>query len=230
MGVVDRRRELFEHVARLRRVGRLLPESEDLAAVRLALEKELGATASRRLAARVLGVSHTALERWVKSGDVPLVLTRAGRREVPVTALLDLYESVRSDDTGMAGRHPLSTVLRTQQDDAARCSFDWSCARHVGTHGDHSHRRGLAYHRAVAARLQPQMVADAKYVLYRWRHEGRIDPQYAEGWSRILGLPLQDIREAITAIGDDASDLRQNSPFAGALTESERRRIVAEVG
>jgi hypothetical protein len=43
-------------------------------------------------------------------------------------------------------------------------------------------------------------------------------------------MPLKGISEAITAHGTDADDLRQNSPFAGVLSEAERRRILAEVG
>lgn len=204
-----------------------MPENEDLADVRLGLERELGETVSRRLAAKLLGVSHTALERWVKSGDVPLVLTRAGHHEVPVAVLLDLYEDVRSH-AAMAVRHPLSAVLRNRHEVAAGLSLDWSRIRRVGA--DRTHRRGLAYHEAVAAHLRPQMVADARYVLYRWRSQERIDPRYAERWDRVLALPLRDIRRTITAVGADADDLRQNSPFAGALTEPERRRILAEVG
>src|ERR1700722_13663853 len=119
MASVDRKLELFKSLARLRRVGRLVPENEDLAAVRLGIETELGETVSLRLAARVLSVSHTALERWVKSGDVPLVFTPAGRREVPVTALLDLYEAISSDNTGKARRHPLTSALRSRQEAAA---------------------------------------------------------------------------------------------------------------
>ncbi len=43
-------------------------------------------------------------------------------------------------------------------------------------------------------------------------------------------MPLTVISDAITAAGADADDLRQNSPFAGVLTEPERRRVLAEVG
>ena len=42
-----------------------------------------------------------------------------------------------------------------------------------------------------------------------------------------LAMPLTTIRDAITVAGADADDLRQNSPFAGALTEPERRRVLA---
>ena len=54
MGVVERRQELIEHILRLRRVGRELPGNRDVAEVRSALERELGGTVSRRLAACVL--------------------------------------------------------------------------------------------------------------------------------------------------------------------------------
>jgi hypothetical protein len=227
MAIVDRKQQLFENVTRLRRVGRLMPDSEDLFAVRLGLEQELGETVSRRLAAKLLGVSHTALERWIESGDVPLVFTATGRQAVSVPALLDLYEAVRSSKSDGTVRHPLAAVLRSRQHAAEQLTVDWSHDR--GSY-DRTHQRGLAYHQAVAARLRKQTVADAKYVLYRWREQGRIDPVYAERWGRVLAMPLTTIRDAITAVGADADDLRQNSPFAGALTEPERRRVLAEVG
>ena len=230
MAIVDRKQQLFEDIARLRRVGHLLPENEDLAAVRLRLEHELGATVSRRLAARLLGVSHTALERWVKRGSVPLVFTPAGRQEVPVTSLLVLYEAVRSSHADSLIGRPLVAAMRSQQGAAARLSLDRPAHDHPAVPGDRTHQRGLAYHRAVAAGLRKQSVADAKHVLYRWREQGRIDRLYAQRWDHILSMPLKDIREAITAVGADADDLRQTSPFAGALTEPERRRVLAEVG
>jgi hypothetical protein len=228
MAILDRKQQLFENVARLRRVGRLVPDNQDLFAVRLGLEQELGETISRRLAAKLLGVSHTALERWIASGDVPLVFTAARRQEVPVAALLDLYEAVRSSKIG-GTRHPLAAALRSRQHAAERLSVDWSHDRN-GSAYDRTHLHGLAYHKAVAARLRKQTVADAKYVLYRWCEQGRIDPVYAARWDRVLAMPLTSIRDAITAAGADADDLRQNSPFAGALTEPECRRVLAEVG
>ncbi len=227
MAIRDRRQQLFENVARLRRVGHLVPDNEDLFAVRLRLEQELGESVSRRLAAKLLGVSHTALERWIQSGDVPLVFTATGRQEVPVAALLDLYEAVRSSKTGGTVRHPLAAALRSRQQAAERLNVDWDDPR--GGY-DRTHLRSLAYHHAVAGRLRKQTVADAKYVLYRWREQGRIDPVYADRWDRVLAMPLTGIRDAITAASTEADDMRQNSPFAGALTEPERRRILAEVG
>jgi hypothetical protein len=73
------------------------------------------------------------------------------------------------------------------------------------------------------------MVNEARHVLIRWREQGRIDPRYARRWERLLEKPIPEIRRAITALGSDADDLRQSSPFAGMLSEPERRRILAEV-
>ena len=54
VGVVDRKLGLFENIVRLRRAGRQAPGSRDIAVVRVALERQLGETISRRLAARRL--------------------------------------------------------------------------------------------------------------------------------------------------------------------------------
>jgi hypothetical protein len=229
MGFVAQKQELFENIARLRRVGRELPSSPDLAMVRLALEEQLGQTVSRRLAARLLGVSHTALERWVKSGDLPVVRSSAGREEIPVPALLDLYEAVRVDRSAAPGRFALAATMARQRDAARRLRLDGvgGAPRRVGH--DRARARSLAYHRAVASKLSKPMVAEARHVLFRWREQGRIDQRYAERWEELLAMRLPAIRRAITAPGPDADDLRQNSPFAGALSEPERQRILTEV-
>ena len=229
MGVVAEKQELFENIARLRRVGRELPGNRDLATVRLALEEQLGQTISRRPAARLLGVSHTALERWVKSGDLPVVRSTTGREEVPMPALLDLCEAVRAEREVAPARYALAPTMTRQRDAARRLRLD---ARE-GVSRDEGHSRtavrSLAYHRAVASKLAKPMVTEARHVVFRWREQGRMDQRYAERWEELLEMPLPEIRRAITAPGPDADDLRQNSPFAGALSEPERRRILAEV-
>ncbi|MGH2913796.1 MAG: hypothetical protein ACRDMX_02290 [Solirubrobacteraceae bacterium] len=89
--------------------------------------------------------------------------------------------------------------------------------------------RSLAYHRAVARRLRKPMVEEARHVLFRWRAQGRIDERYAERWEQLLSKPLAEIRLALVDDSQEYDDLRQNSPFAGLLSEPERRRIVREV-
>ena len=68
------------------------------------------------------------------------------------------------------------------------------------------------------------MVVDARKRLARWRAQGRIPPRHAAEWERLLSLPPDKLARAIITDSARGRDLRQNSPFAGALTEPERRR------
>jgi hypothetical protein len=94
---------------------------------------------------------------------------------------------------------------------------------------DRARARSLAYHQAVAQRLRRPMAREAQHVLFRWREQGRIDERYADRWERLLERPLPEIRRALVDESREGDDLRQNSPFAGLLSEPERRRIVREV-
>jgi hypothetical protein len=229
VGVVDRKQELFEHIVRLRRASRQVPGNDDISAVRVGLERELGETVSRRMAARVLGVSHTALGRWIESGDLPVVLSAAGRVEIPVPALLDLRESVDADRVDGPRRYALTSTMSRYRTAAERIRVDdLKGVPHDSGHGPAS-ARSLAYHRVVARRLRRPMVDEARHVLNRWRDQGRIDPRYADRWEDVLSRPLTEIRHALIDESPDADDLRQNSPFAGMLSEAERRRIISEV-
>jgi hypothetical protein len=112
MGVVERRKQLFERLVRLRRVARESPNNRDIVAVSAALEDELGELVSRRLAARLLGVSHSALARRIKAGDLPVVYARSGHIEVPTTALLELYDGVeRVRESGERRLHVLEPAM-----------------------------------------------------------------------------------------------------------------------
>lgn len=73
------------------------------------------------------------------------------------------------------------------------------------------------------------MVQEARHVLYRWRELGRIDERYADRWEQLLQQPVPEIRRGLIDQSQEADDLRQNSPFAGLLSEPERRRILREV-
>ncbi len=229
MGVVDRKQELVQNIVRLRRVGRELPGNADVSAVRRALESELGETVSRRLAARMLGVSHTALDRWIKAGDLPLVYSAQGRVEVPVPALLDLYESVEADRAGSDRRHVLAPTMVRRRDAAQSLDLRFFQQDTERSGHERARARSLAYHRAIARRLRKPMVDEARHVLFRWRAQERIDERYAKRWEQLLSQPLPEIRRALVDESEDYDDLRQNSPFAGLLSEPERRRIVREV-
>jgi len=70
------------------------------------------------------------------------------------------------------------------------------------------------------------MVEEAQRKLRRWETEGKIDPRHAKAWKEVFDLPMEKIREAITVDDEPGRDLRQNSPFAGFLTEPERRTLL----
>jgi hypothetical protein len=227
---IDRKRRLFEGILHLRRAERRMSPDREVAAARAVLEEELGETMSRRLAARVLGVDHKALDRWIRSGDLPLVYTRSGRAEVPVANIVELCEAAeQSRANGARRRHHLEPALT-----AGRVRAETLRPRQlvdVGVAGGHdrAERRSLAYHRALARRLRRPMVDDALRQVWKWRDLGRIDPRYADQWEQILGRPLAEIRSVLGEDTPRGRDLRQNSPFAGMLSEAERRRINTDI-
>ena len=73
------------------------------------------------------------------------------------------------------------------------------------------------------------MADDALRLVWQWRETGQMEDRYADQWEELLRRPLTEIRHAITADDQRGRDLRQNSPFAGVLSEPERRRILAEI-
>ncbi len=90
-------------------------------------------------------------------------------------------------------------------------------------------RRSLAYHRAVAARLDDPLRERARATLERWSAAGVLPEPYADQWRRVLGLPLDELAAAILANDEAARDLRQCTPFAGVLPPAERWAILREV-
>lgn len=233
MGTIVDKQRLFENIVRLRRAERELADDTDVLAVRTDLEEQLGPTVSRTLAARFLGLSHPALNRWARSGDLPLVFTPEGRTEVPVSVLVPLYEAV--DEGRRNGRrHVLEPVFKQDRVNADALDPERLVAEELdeGTPDRHrvSELRSLAYHRVVAARLTPMIVDDARRLLWQWERGDKIDARYVDLWREILRRPMEDIR---AALGDDSQplrDLRQNSPFAGLLSEPERRKIIERIG
>lgn len=202
--------------------------------VRANLERMIGATVTRAMAARLLNVSQTALDRWIDSGDVPVVMTRSGRRELPLRVLVEFVESVttrrRSGDP-----HPLASTLNESRSRAQRLDLQKLLPRRSQSErAESGHRRaellGLAYHRVVAQRLDDQIVEEARHRLRQWHAEQRIDPRYAARWEKILSRPTAQIAKLISRDDQETTDLRQNSPFAGVLSEPERKRIIDAVG
>jgi hypothetical protein len=232
MAALDRKRELFENIARLRRASREAPQNRDIVAVRSALERELGETVSQRLAASLLGVSHTALRRWIEAGDVPTIYSRSGRTEIPVQSLLELYEAVQHQRrTGTRRRHVLEPSLSEARSRAEQLRPHELVPEEDPKDEGHGRadRRALAYHRALARRLRRSMVDQARQRLWQWRADGQIDGRHADQWDAVLARPVREVRQIIGEDTPKGRDLRQNSPFAGVLSEAERRRILQEI-
>lgn len=91
-------------------------------------------------------------------------------------------------------------------------------------------QRSLALHRVIAARLatHPRSVlAKARRnlaVMRRANTDGSAEGWLAE-WQRRLRGPLAGVIEALVSTAQDARDLRQVTPFAGVLSDEERRAI-----
>jgi hypothetical protein len=80
-----------------------------------------------------------------------------------------------------------------------------------------------------AHRLDERLVREARKRLSRWRKSDAIHPHWADEWDRVLEMPVGKIAKLISSNSERARELRQSSPFAGVLTEQERRRVVRMV-
>ncbi len=219
---------LVDSIVRLRRAERIPEAAPEIAPVRRDLESRLGPTLSRSRAAHILGVSQTALDRWVSAGQIPIVPAPSGRREVPRQFVVELREAI--DELMREGRHRglLAAALAARRE--AATDVGGEDARRTPSKAPRGHRtadrRGRAYHALIADRLDEQMVEEAGERVEQLFSAGRIHPRYAERWRALLARPLADVSRAIAADTQEGRDLRQNSPFAGVLNEQERRRII----
>jgi hypothetical protein len=53
---------------------------------------------------------------------------------------------------------------------------------------------------------------------------------WLDRWPVVLGSGTEAVLEALTSRAPFAIELRQNSPFAGVLTETERREVLTAFG
>lgn len=223
--------DTLENILRLRRAERTVHGDlrSELAAVRESLERSVGRSIRPAVAARALGITPPSMSRWLDGGEIASVLTPEGRREVPldeVIALLDEVERARSQGS----RRPVARVIKDRSRRAAEVvDIDRLLPRRRPRGHRAAELQALAYHRLVAERLDDAAVDEARRRLRRWRREGRIDSRWADEWERILEKPLDQIARIVGADSPRAKELRQTSPFAGALTEQERNRLVHAV-
>lgn len=231
MASVAESSRLVDGIVRLRRVERIPGAAEDVAPVRRDLEFRLGPTLSRSRAAHILGVSQTALDRWILAGEIPAVPMPNGRREVPRQVVIELLESIEELRRAGRQRRPLAAALRERRQAAERVAGLRSPSTRPSPPEGHrtAERRSLAYHVLVADRLDEAMVEEARDRVERLAADAHLHPRYAALWRALLARPIAAIAAVIVADDQGGMDLRQNTPFAGVLNEQERRRIIETV-
>ncbi len=58
-------------------------------------------------------------------------------------------------------------------------------------------------------------------------HSGGASSRWLAEWEQLLDGPVDGVLEALTSRTPRARELRQNSPFAGVLSEGERQRVLS---
>lgn len=85
-------------------------------------------------------------------------------------------------------------------------------------------------HALVAERLDDELLEHARERVERWLADsGPVHPPAAACWRQILSLPRPEIAARLTEDSEQMRDLRQNTPFAGAVEPRERWRIISEI-
>ena len=90
---------------------------------------------------------------------------------------------------------------------------------------------GLRYHRAIAEKIRarPELRGVAVENLERWMARNDYPPSVVRAllrWRALLSAaPLAELLAAMTDPSEQGHQARQNTPFAGLLTQAERRRI-----
>jgi hypothetical protein len=88
--------------------------------------------------------------------------------------------------------------------------------------------RSLAMHVMAAEKIErdPRLLNIPKRNLERWKARwSDSPPTWFTEWQRILRKPWPEVAALITQISENATRLRQSSPFAGVLSVQQRRKI-----
>lgn len=91
-----------------------------------------------------------------------------------------------------------------------------------------SRETSVAYHRVIAERLgsQPEVLDMARRRVQTWLESSA--PFYAQKWAEILAGDASSIAAFLVERSELADELRQSTPFAGALKPQERWKIWRE--
>jgi hypothetical protein len=90
--------------------------------------------------------------------------------------------------------------------------------------------RSIAYHRVIAERLQrqPEILEMARQRVRTWLASSAGGQFYARKWAEILSGDVPSIAAFLVERSELAIELRQSTPFAGALKPQERWKIWRE--
>jgi hypothetical protein len=66
----------------------------------------------------------------------------------------------------------------------------------------------------------------ARVRVQSWLKDGPVRPEIAESWAKVLAGTSDEVGRFLVDPGQRARDLRQSSPFAGALRPRERWEIL----
>jgi excisionase family DNA binding protein len=91
--------------------------------------------------------------------------------------------------------------------------------------------QSLWLHAAVAGHLATDPAgtlqrAEANLERLRRVHTSGMSRRWLDAWQEVLDSGPETVLEALTSRSARASELRQNSPFAGVLSEDERRTVL----
>lgn len=89
----------------------------------------------------------------------------------------------------------------------------------------------IALHAEVARRIgeDPAIVERARARVEALLEDGSVARAYALRWQAVLALPPEELALRLVDSSEEAQDLRQVSPFAGALDPRTRWRILRDV-
>ena len=98
----------------------------------------------------------------------------------------------------------------------------------VGEGHPHIDRRSLEMAKLIVEKIDadPNLFQVAHENLQRWRRiRGGTLPRCSEEWEKLLERPWTEIRNILLDESDEGQRLRSSHPFAGLVSENERRRI-----
>jgi len=125
----------------------------------------------------------------------------------------------------------LSTLRRLLEAAGMRLDLIYTPVTHDGVaRPTREERRSLALHRAIVAKLaaDPEgALAKARrnLAVIRRANQDRSADSWLGEWGRLLRGPISAVVEVLVSTSQRARDLRQVTPFAGVLSDEERRAI-----